>query len=139
MKFERVFLLMLTAALIALLGAGCTTANKLADGIASKSLSGSGTVAVQAADIDPATGVPRLRSTVVTGDYASAKNGETALQYRRRKSPSIWNSSAVTEEVTLNFVGSKEYLAKAEELIRADVTRCEQEAGTDPKPPEAAK
>ena len=100
--------------------AGCGTAQTLAQGVSEKSLSGSGTVAIQRVGIDDETKTPVLKSTVVTGDYASARNGDHALQYRRRKSPSIWNRDAVTEEVTLNCIGTRESALQALELIRKD-------------------
>ena len=99
---------------------GCGTANTLASGVAEKSLSGSGTVAVQRVGIDDETKTPVLKSTVITGDYASARNGDYALQYRRRKSPSIFNKDAVTEEVTINCIGTKEYAATALEIAKKD-------------------
>lgn len=100
--------------------AGCGTAQTLASGIAEKSISGSGTVAVQRVGIDDETKTPVLKSTVVTGDYASAHGGDYAFQYRRRKSPSIFNANAVTVEVTINYIGTKEQLAEALELARKD-------------------
>ena len=115
------------AAALLLLPAGCSTANKLAGGVAEKSISGSGTVAVQRVGIDDETKTPVLKSTVVTGDYASAHNGDYAFQYRRRKSPSIFNKDAVTVEVTVNYIGTKERLAEALELARKDVETAQKE------------
>ena len=82
------------AAVLIVLLAGCSTAQKLAEGVSEKSLSGSGTVAIQRVGIDDETKTPVLKSTVITGDYASARHGDYALQYRRRKSPSIFNKDA---------------------------------------------
>ena len=107
-------------ATIGLLLAGCSTANKLAAGVAEKSISGSGTVAIQRVGIDDETKTPVLKSTVVTGDYASAREGDHALQYRRRRSPSIWNSAAVTEEVTINCIGTREAVDRALALAESD-------------------
>ena len=101
--------------------AGCGTMNQLAKGISEKSISGSGTVSVQRVGIDDETKTPVLKSTVIVGDYASAHNGDYALQYRRKKSPSIFNKDAVTEEVTINYVGTKEQALAALELARKDV------------------
>ena len=102
------------------MGLVCGAALTLAQGVSEKSLSGSGTVAIQRVDIDDETKTPVLKSTVVTGDYASARNGDSAFQYRRRKSPSIFNTSAVTEEVTINCIGTKEEVAAARELAEKD-------------------
>ncbi len=101
--------------------AGCSTANKLAEGGSEKSLSGSGTVAIQRAGIDDETKTPVLKSTVITGDYASARNGDYAFQYRRKKSPSIFNKDAVTEEVTINYIGTRKQALSALELAKKDV------------------
>ena len=105
--------------------AGCGTAQTLARGAAEKSISGSGTVAIQRVGIDDETKTPVLKSTVVTGDYASARNGDYALQYRRRKSPSIFNKDAVTEEVTINYIGTKEHAAGALDLAERDAAAAE--------------
>ena len=102
--------------------AGCKAVNTLAEGLSEKSLSGSGTVSIQRVGVDPENNTPVLKSTVVTGDYASAHNGDYALQYRRKKSPSIWNKDAVTEEVTINYIGTKEYAAAALELAKKDAS-----------------
>ena len=101
--------------------AGCSTANKLAEGVGEKSLSGSGTVAIQRVGIDDETKTPVLKSTVITGDYASARNGDYAFQYRRKKSPSIFNRDAITEEVTINYIGTKEQALAALEIAKKDV------------------
>ena len=125
----------LAAALLAcVLFSGCSTANKLAAGISEKSISGSGTVAIQRVGIDDETKTPVLKSTVITGDYASAKNGDYALQYRRKKSPSIFNTNAVTEEVTINYIGTKEQALAALDLAKKDVEAADGKPGA----PEAA-
>ena len=111
-----------TFVLLALV-AGCSTMNKLAAGISEKSISGSGTVSIQRVGIDDETKTPVLKSTVITGDYASAKNGDYALQYRRKKSPSIFNKDAVTEEVTLNYIGTREQALAALDLAKKDVEK----------------
>ena len=107
--------------LACVLFAGCSTAKTLAQGVSEKAISGSGTVAIQRVGIDDETKTPVLKSTVITGDYASARNGDYALQYRRRKSPSIFNKDAITEEVTLNYIGTSEQALEALEIARKDV------------------
>ena len=116
---------------------GCETSKTLAAGVAEKSLSGSGTVAIQRVGIDPETKSPVLKSTVITGDYASARNGDYALQYRRRKSPSIFNKDAVTEEVTINYIGTKEHAEDALKLAQNDVAQATEKK--KPDQPDAAK
>ena len=101
---------------------GCSGVNSALGGLAEKSLSGSGTVAIQRVGVDPDTAAPVLKSTIITGDYASAPEGTYALQYRRRYAPSIFNSSSVSHEVTINYIGTADRLADAVGLVRADFT-----------------
>ena len=100
---------------------GCSGVNTALGGLAEKSLSGSGTVAVQRVGVDPDTAAPVLKSTIITGDYASAPEGTYALQYRRRTAPGIFNSAAVSHEVTINYIGTADRLADAVGLVRSDL------------------
>ena len=100
---------------------GCSGINSALGGLAEKSLSGSGTVAIQRVGVDPDTAAPVLKSTIITGDYASAPEGTYALQYRRRIAPSIFNSASVSHEVTINYIGTADRLEDAVDLIRADL------------------
>ena len=118
------------SASLALFLAGCGTTQKLAEGISEKSLSGSGTVSIQRVGIDDETKTPVLKSTVITGDYASARNGDYAFQYRRKMSPSIFNTSAVTEEVTINYIGTKKQALEALKLAEKDVKNADGEIET---------
>ena len=99
---------------------GCSGVNSALGGLAEKSLSGSGTVAIQRIGVDPDTAAPVLKSTIITGDYASAPEGTYALQYRRRIAPSIFNSSSVSHEVTINYIGTAERMADAVGLVLSD-------------------
>ena len=100
---------------------GCSGVNSALGGLAEKSLSGSGTVAIQRVGVDPDTAAPVLKSTIITGDYASAPEGAYALQYRRKTAPGIFNSSAVSHEVTINYIGTADRLADALGLVRDDL------------------
>ena len=126
----RTALLLGTFVIMAILS-GCGTMNTLAKGLSEKSISGSGTVSIQRVGIDDETKTPVLKSTVVTGDYASAHNGDYALQYRRKKSPSIFNKDAVTEEVTINYIGTKEYATEALNLAKQDATAATEQPGLE--------
>ena len=131
-----------TGAAVALLAVlfllpGCGTMNQLAKGLSDKSISGSGTVSIQRVGIDDETKTPVLKSTVITGDYASAHNGDYALQYRRKKSPSIFNKDAITEEVTINYIGTKEQALAALELAKKDIEATKEQPGQET--PESAK
>ena len=114
-------------ALIAAVLCACTGVNTAMGGLAEKSLSGSGTVAIQRVGVDPDTAAPVLKSTIISGDYASAPDGAYALQYRRKTAPSIFNSTAVSREVTINYIGSAERLDDAVELVRSDLDRYEED------------
>lgn len=132
-----------TGAAVALLAVlfllpGCGTMNQLAKGLSDKSISGSGTVSIQRVGIDDETKTPVLKSTVITGDYASAHNGDYALQYRRKKSPSIFNKDAITEEVTINYIGTKEQALAALKLAKQDIETAKEQPWQE-KPPDAAK
>ena len=91
-------------------------------------------MSIQRVGIDDETKTPVLKSTVITGDYASARNGDYAFQYRRKKSPSIFNKDAVTEEVTINYIGTKKQALAALEIAKKDV----EAADCTIKAPEAA-
>lgn len=109
---------------IAIFFTGCQAANSLAKGISEKSISGSGTVSIQEAGLDTTTQIPRMKSTVVTGDYASAKDGQTALQYRWKKAGSFWNSDAITEEIVYNgLFDTKEEAEAAAKVIADDMAK----------------
>ena len=121
---------------LVLCATGCKAMDNITKGLSEKSISGSGTVSIQRVGIDPENNTPVLKSTVVTGDYASAHNGDYALQYRRKKSPSIFNTSAVTEEVTINYIGTKEHAVEALDLARNDAIAAAEKR--DEKPPTSA-
>lgn len=125
----------LLLAVAAVFLAGCGTTQTLAEGISEKSLSGAGTVSIQRVGIDPDTKTPVLKSTVITGDYASARHGDYALQYRRKKSPSIFNSDAITEEVTINYIGTREYAVAALDLAKQDATTAAAQPGLEKPAP----
>ena len=115
------FALHFALAVMLAVSTGCSGVNTALGGLAEKSLSGSGTVAIQRVGVDPDTGAPVLKSTVITGDYASAPEGTYALQYRRRIAPGIFNSAAVSHEVTINYIGTADRLADAVGLVRSDL------------------
>lgn len=114
------FILFFVPAVLLFEFTGCSGVNTVLGGLAEKSLSGSGTVAIQRIGVDPDTATPVLKSTIITGDYASAPEGTYALQYRRRAAPSIFNSSSVSHEVTINYIGTAERMADAVGLVLSD-------------------
>ena len=115
------FALHFALAVMLAVSTGCSGVNTALGGLAEKSLSGSGTVAIQRVGVDPDTAAPVLKSTIISGDYASAPEGAYALQYRRRIAPGIFNSSSVSHEVTINYIGTADRLADAVGLVRSDL------------------
>ena len=113
----------LALAFMVAISAGCSGVNAALGGLSEKALSGSGTVAIQRVGIDPDTAAPVLKSTIITGDYASAPEGTYALQYRRRAAPGIFNSAAISHEVTINYIGTAERLPDAVGLVRTDLAQ----------------
>ena len=116
---------------------GCSGVNSALGGLAEKSLSGSGTVAIQRVGVDPDTAAPVLKSTIITGDYASAPEGTYALQYRRKAAPGIFNSAAISREVTINYIGTADRLPDAVGLVREDLNRDMPDAAGDAVPGQA--
>ena len=116
----RIALLFALAVVLVVL-TGCSGLNTALGGLAEKSLSGSGTVAIQRVGVDPDTAAPVLKRTIITGEYASAPEGTYALQYRRRIAPSIFNSASVSHEVTINYIGTADRLADAVGLVRSEL------------------
>lgn len=86
------------SALVAAMLCSCATAEKLADGIATKNISGNGTFFKSAIGINPDTKIPEISSTIVNGDYASAKSGTNSILYRSERTGSIWNARVTTEK-----------------------------------------
>lgn len=115
------FVLHFVLAAVLASSAGCSGVNTALGGLAEKALSGSGTVAIQRVGVDPDTAAPVLKSTIITGDYASAPEGTYALQYRRRTAPGIFNSAAISHEVTINYIGTADRLPDAVGLVRSDL------------------
>ena len=132
------FILFFVPAVALVVLTGCSGVNTALGGLAEKSLSGSGTVAIQRVGVDPDTAAPVLKSTIITGDYASAPEGTYALQYRRKIAPSIFNSSSVSHEVTINYIGTDDRLADAVELVQSDLDSKQSDDTAEPafRPPQ---
>ena len=67
--------LLFALAVVLVVSTGCSGVNTALGGLAEKSLSGSGTVAIQRVGVDPDTAAPVLKSTIITGDYAKREGG----------------------------------------------------------------
>lgn len=104
MKSYNIFLLFLVVTLVIFVATGCTsTANKLADGVASKSISGSGTFGYSRVGLDKTTQTPELISLFVWGDYTSVVPGDEVFRLEEVEDASIFNSSAVSKRRKVFF------------------------------------
>lgn len=84
----------LTAAAVMVLFSGCAATEKLAEGLAQKTVSGAGTFAYSNIGLDAATQTPELSSLFVWGDYASVVSGQEVLRFEQIEDASIFNSSS---------------------------------------------
>ena len=94
MQKLKIFLEALAAAMLC----SCATAEKLADGIAVKNLSGNGTFIKSAVGVNPETKIPEIATTFVSGDYSSARSGSNSVTYREEISSSTFNAKAITRK-----------------------------------------
>lgn len=124
-------LFILAAASVAvLLSAGCAT-EKIAEGIATKNVSGNGTVIESHVGINTDTKIPELKTLFVSGDIATTKSGTNAVSYREESSSSVWNASSVTKKrflsITLTDAGNVPAAIRA---VAAVIRTAEAEAVT---------
>ena len=102
----RIFLATLAASMLC----SCATTEKIADGIAMKDISGNGTFMKNAISLNPETKIPEISTTLVSGDYSSARSGSNSVTYREEISASTFNAKAVTRKrflaITLVDTGS---------------------------------
>ena len=113
------------AALVFLL-TGCSTTEKLAEGISTKNVTGNGTFIKTNVGIDPDSKIPGIYTTFVSGDYASAKSGTNSILYRSESTGSIWNAKSLTKKqfvsITLVDEGNVGDVIRAvSEVLRAAV------------------
>ena len=85
-------------ALAAAMLCSCATAEKLAEGISVKDISGNGTFAKSAIGLNTETKVPEISTIFVSGDYSSARSGSNSVTYREEISASTFNAKAITRK-----------------------------------------
>ena len=109
------FLFLGTVAILGLI-CGCAT-EKIAEGVATKNLSGNGTVIDSHVGINMENKIPELRTVFISGDIATVKAGTNAVSYREESSASVWNASSVTKKrflaITLTDAGDVPAAIKA--------------------------
>ena len=112
------------AAVLVFILTGCSTTEKLAEGIATKNVTGNGTFIKTNVGIDPDSKIPGIYTTFVSGDYASAKSGTNSILYRSESTGSIWNAKSLTKKqfvsITLTDTGDVGDVIRAvSEVLRA--------------------
>lgn len=123
------------AAALTIVLTGCSTTEKIAEGVATKNVTGNGTFIKTNVGIDPDSKIPGIYTTFVSGDYASAKSGTNSILYRSESTGSIWNAKSLTKKqfVSITLVDTGD----VGDVIRAvsDVLRA---AGGEPNEEVAA-
>ena len=125
----------------ALVLTGCGTTERIAEGIATKNVTGNGTFVKSVVGIDPDSKIPGIHTTFVSGDYASAKSGTNSILYRSESTGSIWNAKVLTKKqfVSITLVDD----GNVGDVIRAvsDVLRAAHnpEESAEPAPAEESK
>ena len=124
MKKFKFFFAVLTAAMLC----SCATTERIAEGIATKNVTGNGTFIKTNVGIDPDSKIPGIYTTFVSGDYASAKSGTNSILYRSESTASIWNAQSVTKKQFVSITLVDE--GNVGDVIRAvsDVLRAAAEA-----------
>ena len=103
--------------LVALVLTGCSTTERIAEGIAVKNISGNGTFVKSAVGINTETKIPEISTIFVSGDYSSAKSGTNSVTYREEATASIWNAKSITKKRFLSIALTDD--GKVERAIRA--------------------
>ena len=98
----------ITAIAASLVLTGCSSMDRIAEGIATKNVTGNGTFVKSVVGIDPDSKIPGIHTTFVSGDYASAKSGTNSILYRSESTGSIWNAKVLTKKqfVSITLVDS---------------------------------
>lgn len=114
--------------------AGCSTTERIAEGIATKNVTGNGTFIKTNVGIDPDSKIPGIYTTFVSGDYASAKSGTNSILYRSESTGSVWNAKSLTKKqfVSITLVDD----GNVGDVIRAvsDVLRAATQSTTETEP-----
>ena len=76
---------------------GCAM-DKVAEGVATKNLSGNGTVIESHVGLNTDTKIPELKTLFISGDVATVKAGTNSVSYREESSSSVWNAESVTKK-----------------------------------------
>ena len=132
-------IILVIATVAALILTGCSTTEKLAEGIATKNINGNGTFFKSSVGINAETKTPEISSIIVNGDYSSAKSGTNSILYRSERTGSIWNASVTTEKKFVSI--TLENGSNVGDVIRAvsDVLRAAAEANKEDSAAETAE
>ena len=122
---------------------GCATAEKIAEGVSMKDISGNGTFMKSAVGLNTETKIPEVSTIFVSGDYSSARSGSNSVTYREEVAASIWNAKSITRKrflaITLTDEGSVPDAIKAVSDVLRSVTTSAPEEPAEPVEPEIEK
>ena len=122
---------------------GCATAEKIAEGVSMKDISGNGTFMKSAVGLNTETKIPEVSTIFVSGDYSSARSGSNSVTYREEVAASIWNAKSITRKrflaITLTDEGSVPDAIKAVSDVLRSVTTPAPEEPAEPVEPEIEK
>lgn len=122
---------------------GCATAEKIAEGVSMKDISGNGTFMKSAVGLNTETKIPEVSTVFVSGDYSSARSGSNSVTYREEVAASIWNAKSITRKrflaITLTDEGSVPDAIKAVSDVLRSVTTPAPEEPAEPVEPEVEK
>lgn len=126
------FILFFFAVLVFIL-TGCATTEKIAEGIATKNVTGNGTFVQSSVGIDPESKIPGIHTTFVSGDLATAKSGTNSIMYRSESTGSIWNAKSITKKqfvsITMTDTGDVGDVIRAvSDVLRAAMETANEEA-----------
>ena len=102
----KTVVIIITAAALAVILAGCTALNTVAEGVSRKSVSGSGAFLYNRVGLDTGTQTPELLGIFVWGDYSSVAEGDELFRYEESGDASIFNASAVSRKKKVFFATS---------------------------------
>ena len=93
---------------------GCSTTEQLAKNMSAKNMIGEGFFALtRISTTNPETGLPEIRTLIVSGKLQTILKDATLLSYTRNRSASVFNASSVTtqEQLTISLPPGKDMAA----------------------------
>ena len=83
---------------------GCSTTEQLAKNMSAKNMIGEGFFALtRISTTNPETGLPEIRTLIVSGKLQTILKDATLLSYTRNRSASVFNAESITEQEQLTI------------------------------------